>query len=80
MELLGISFEGDELQDLRDVLKMRAQHDVPVRDLRLRLCDNFTADQVQLFQEVVVNKIDCDQFTLDHASTVAVPFLTGLEF
>lgn len=59
---------------------MRAQHDVPVRDLRLRLCDNFTADQVQLFQEVVVNKIDCDQFTLDHASTVAVPFLTGLEF
>lgn len=37
---------------------MRAQHDVPVRDLSLRLCDNFTVDQVQLFQEVVVIAIN----------------------
>ncbi|KAG2157837.1 uncharacterized protein EDB93DRAFT_819107 [Suillus bovinus] len=72
LKLLGISFEGDELQNLRDVLTMRAKHEVPVHDLRLRLCRNFTADQMQLFQQVVMNKIDCDQSTLDHGSIAAI--------
>ncbi|KAG1771633.1 hypothetical protein EV702DRAFT_1247284 [Suillus placidus] len=67
LELQSIWFDGDELQDLRDLLIMRAQHNVPVHDLRLRLCRNFPADQMQLSQEVVVNGIDCDQYTLEQS-------------
>ncbi|KAG2344018.1 hypothetical protein BDR05DRAFT_1059277 [Suillus weaverae] len=69
LELQDILFDDDELslQDLRDVFIMRAQHNVPVHDLRLRLCKYFTADEMQLFQEVVVNDIDCDQYTLEHS-------------
>ncbi|KAG2042523.1 hypothetical protein BDR03DRAFT_1006218 [Suillus americanus] len=67
LELRRMRFSGDELEDLRDVLKMPAQHIVRVHDLRLTLCDNFTADEVQLFREVVVNDVDCDQYTLGHS-------------
>ncbi|KAG1781079.1 hypothetical protein EV702DRAFT_692409 [Suillus placidus] len=67
LELRDILFGGHELQDLRDVFIMRAQHNVPVHDLRFRLCKDLTADQMQLFQGVVVNDIDCDQYTLDHS-------------
>ncbi|KAG1769509.1 hypothetical protein EV702DRAFT_1282027 [Suillus placidus] len=67
LELQDILFDGHELQDLRDVFIMRAQHNVPVHDLRFRLCKDLTADQMQLFQEVVVNGIDCDEYTLEHS-------------
>ncbi|KAG2343997.1 hypothetical protein BDR05DRAFT_1059259 [Suillus weaverae] len=67
LELQDIWFDGDELQDLRDVFIMRLQHNAPVHDLRLRLCKDFTANQMKLFQEVVVNDIDCDQYTLEHS-------------
>ncbi|KAG1881267.1 hypothetical protein F4604DRAFT_1922275 [Suillus subluteus] len=70
LRVLGLrrmQFSGDELQELRDVLKIRAQHNVRVHDLRLTRCNNFTADEVQLFREVVVNDIECDQHTLEHS-------------
>jgi hypothetical protein len=53
LRLQGIPFEGDELQDLVDVLTMRVQKDVPVKELCLRLCTNLSADQVDLCREVV---------------------------
>ncbi|KAG1769556.1 hypothetical protein EV702DRAFT_696577 [Suillus placidus] len=67
LEFEDIWFDGDELQDLRDVIIMRLQHNVPVHYLRLRLCKDFTANQMELFQEVVVNDIDCDEYTLEHS-------------
>ncbi|KAG1808602.1 uncharacterized protein BJ212DRAFT_638807 [Suillus subaureus] len=67
LELQRMRFDGNELEDLRDVLKMRAQHNVHIHNLRLTRCNSFTADQVQLFREVVVNDIDCDQYTLEHS-------------
>ncbi|KAG1769531.1 hypothetical protein EV702DRAFT_1250990 [Suillus placidus] len=69
LELQDILFDDDELslQDLLDVFIMRAQHNVTFHDLRLRLCKYFTADRMQLFHEVVVNDIDCDQYTLEHS-------------
>ncbi|KIK34737.1 hypothetical protein CY34DRAFT_17518 [Suillus luteus UH-Slu-Lm8-n1] len=52
--LLGdIRFEGDELQDLVDVLRMRVQKDVPVQELSIEGCTNLSADQVDLCREVV---------------------------
>ncbi|KIK37899.1 hypothetical protein CY34DRAFT_809907 [Suillus luteus UH-Slu-Lm8-n1] len=51
--LRDISFEGDELQDLVDVLRMRVQKDVSVQELSLRRCTNLSADQVDLCREVV---------------------------
>ncbi|KAG2344039.1 hypothetical protein BDR05DRAFT_1059298 [Suillus weaverae] len=69
LELRNMLFDGEELQlqNLRDVFIMRAQHNVPVHDLRLRRCKYFAPNQMQLFQEVVVNDIDCDKYTLDYS-------------
>lgn len=60
LELIGVYFEGDEFQDLLDVLTMRVQHNVPLYDLRLRICNNFPSDPVVAFREVaqVVNDFD----------------------
>lgn len=65
--LLRIWFDANELQDRRNVLAMRARHNAPVHNLRLRLCNNYTADQVQLLRKVVVNDIGYDQYILGHS-------------
>ncbi|KAG1781649.1 hypothetical protein EV702DRAFT_1275793 [Suillus placidus] len=64
LELRDMVLESDELKDLRDVLTMRTRHNLCLQDLRLTLCNNFTAGQEQLFREVVAN-VDCDQWTLN---------------
>lgn len=65
LQLQDMVLNDDELKDLRDILAMRITHDhkLRIQDLRLMLCSNFTADQEQLFREVVVN-VDCDEWTL----------------
>ncbi|KAG2146193.1 uncharacterized protein EDB93DRAFT_1150179 [Suillus bovinus] len=66
LELRDMVFHDSELNDLRDILTSRTKHDHNLRlqDFRLTLCNNFTADQEQLFKEVAVN-IDCDRWTLN---------------
>jgi hypothetical protein len=59
-------FDGDELRELRDVLKMRAQHNIRIHNLRFKLCNNFAIDPMVL-REVVVNDIDRDQYTLENS-------------
>ncbi|KAG2121199.1 hypothetical protein BD769DRAFT_1015704 [Suillus cothurnatus] len=59
-------FDGDELRELRDVLKMRAQHNIRLHNLRFKLCNNFAIDPMVL-REVVVNDIDRDQYTLENS-------------
>ncbi|KAG2028240.1 hypothetical protein BDR03DRAFT_988606 [Suillus americanus] len=64
LELRDMVLHHDELEDLRDVLTMRTRHNLCLQDLRLTLCNNFTAGQEQLFREVIAN-VDCDQWTLN---------------
>ncbi|KAG0709296.1 hypothetical protein DFH29DRAFT_224156 [Suillus ampliporus] len=60
LQLDGVTFEAGEPQELRDVLEMRVKHGFRIHALQLAECVNLTADEVQLFREVVAD-VDWDE-------------------
>ncbi|KAG1726288.1 hypothetical protein EDB19DRAFT_1857924 [Suillus lakei] len=60
LKLDNIELGRDELEDLRDIARMRAKGDIGIHKLRLTNCSNVMEENLQLLEEVIAD-VDWDE-------------------